>query len=154
MATVESIKPRATIGDAAVDGLWAGLGAGLGMLLYWIVAGFVLADRWTTWLAQFDLSGARMPITGGLTILAIGAVYGVFFGILVWLIPPRWRPLPGWLLALVYTLILLLLAETIFLPRMDSPVRAIPQLPMLLGHILYGLGLGWLIQRAGTVGRP
>ncbi|MCB0062758.1 MAG: hypothetical protein KDE19_11605, partial [Caldilineaceae bacterium] len=70
MATVESIKPRATIGDAAVDGLWAGLGAGLGMLLYWIVAGFVLADRWTTWLAQFDLSGARMPITGGLTILA------------------------------------------------------------------------------------
>jgi hypothetical protein len=153
MAGVESIKKSTTLGDAAVDGLLAGLGAGLVMLLYWGIAG-LLTGGWTTWLAHFDLGGARLPLTGGMTILAIAAVYGVLFGMLVWLTPRAWRRrLRGWPLALFYTLILLWLAETLFLPRMDAPVRVIPLLPMLLGHVVYGLTLGWLINSTGAFTR-
>jgi hypothetical protein len=155
MAGVESIKKNTTVGDAAVDGLLAGLGAGCVMLLYWGVAGLLNGVGWTAWLALFALNGALSPFTGGLTVLAIAAVYGVIFGVGVWLIPQAWRrTLRPWPVALGYTLLLLLLAESIFLPRMDSPVRAIPLFPMLLGHTVYGLALGWLINNTGALTHP
>jgi hypothetical protein len=140
------------VGDAAVDGLLAGLGAGFVMILYWGGAGLLSRNEWTTWLAHFDLGSAMRPVTGGLTVLAIAAVYGVIFGVAIWWIPPAWRrKLYGWPMALCYALILLFLAESVFLPRMDSPVRAIPWLPLLLGHIVYGLALGWLIDSMGAL---
>lgn len=151
MAGIESINKSTTIGDAAVDGLLAGLGAGLLMLLYWLASGLLTGGGWSSWLAAFDLSGAMLPLTGGLTILAIAAVYGVLFGAIVWLTPrPVRRRLRGWPLALGYTLVLLLLAESLFLPRLDVPVRSIPLHQMLLGHGVYGLTLGWLINSTGA----
>lgn len=154
MTGVETFKKRTTLGDAAVDGLLAGLGAGVVMLCYWGVAGLLTGAGWAIWLAHFDLNGARSPLTGALTVLSIAAVYGVLFGVLVWLTPPVWRrQLRGWSLALGYTLLLLFLAQTLFLPRLDSPVRAIPWLPMLFGHLVYGLTLGRLIKNAAVFTR-
>ncbi|MFN8487210.1 MAG: hypothetical protein U0350_06430 [Caldilineaceae bacterium] len=151
MTNYENLSKRTTIGDAAVDGLLAGLVAGAGMIVYLTGVGLALYTTWSTLLTRFVPEGAALPLTGILTLLAMAGVYGALFGVLTWLTPRPWRRrLNGWPMGLLYVAFLLLLAETIFLPRLALPVQQVPFLHLLLGHAIYGFILGRLINLTGA----
>ena len=148
------ITRKATIGDAAVDGLLAGGGAGLAMAAYLIVASLISGLAWSTLLGRFDPGPQSSPWAGALAHLAVAGVYGVLFGVVAWFIPRRWRRrLPGWLMGVLYGLLLWLLAQTVLLPGTSSPLETFPLLHFALGHAVYGLVLGLLINQTGAFSR-
>lgn len=148
------ITKKATIGDAAVDGLLAGGGAGVAMALYLIVVSLVRGLAWSTLLGRFAPGPQSSPLAGALAHLAVAGVYGVLFGLVAWYTPRRWRRrLPGWLMGVVYGLLLWLLAQTVLLPGANSPLQAFPPLHFALGHAFYGLVLGLLINQTGAFSR-
>lgn len=148
------VTRKATIGDAAVDGLLAGGGAGLAMVAYLFVASLVIGTNWWMVLSHFDPGPEGSPVTGMLTHLAVAGVYGVLFGLVAWFTPRRWRRrLPGWLMGVAYGLLLWLLAQTVLLPGANSPLQTFPTLHFALGHVVYGLVLGLLINQTGAFSR-
>jgi hypothetical protein len=54
-------------GDAAVDGLLVGVGAGGLMAIYLVVAGVAGGASWLEMLANFDPGAEPRPLTGALT---------------------------------------------------------------------------------------
>ena len=148
------VTRKATIGDAAVDGLLAGGGAGLAMTAYLLVASLVIGAHWRVVLGHFDPGSESSPVAGILAHLAVAGVYGVFFGLAAWFTPRRWRRrLPGWLMGLAYGLLLWFLAQTVLLPGTNSSLQALPRLHFALGHAVYGLVLGLLINQTGAFSR-
>ena len=136
-----------TLGDAAVDGLLAGGGAGLLMAAYLIVAGLVMGEGIGTMLGRFDPGQGGAPLVGALAHLATAGVYGVIFGLLGRFVPRGWRGrVPGWLAGLVYGLALFAVA-LVLLPAVASPLQEIPRLHFAVAHVIYGLTLGFLIHR-------
>jgi hypothetical protein len=134
-----------TIGDAAVDGLLGGLGAGIVMAIYLVTAGLGTGDMPAALLSRFDPGNTASPLMGALMHLAVASVYGMVFGIAYRFV--RHGLLPTWLVGLAYGLALLLLAEVVILPGANSPLRAIPVWSFGLAHIFYGATLGWLVGR-------
>ena len=136
-----------TVGDAAVDGLLAGAGAGLLMAAYLIIVGLALGEEIGTVLGRFDPAQGGAPVVGALAHLATAVVYGVIFG-LSWRFMPRgWRSrVPGWLSGLIYGLALFVFA-LVLVPAVASPLREIPALHFAVAHVLHGLTLGFLFQR-------
>lgn len=148
------VTRKATIGDAAVDGLLAGGGAGLAMIAYLLVASLVVGEAWRVVLGYFDPGPEGSPVTGMLAHLAVAGVYGVLFGLVAWFTPRRWRRrLPGWLMGLAYGLLLWFLARAVLLPGANSPLQTFPPLHFALGHAVYGLILGLLINKTGAFSR-
>ena len=148
------ITRKATVGDAAVDGLLAGGGAGLAMAVYLLVVSLMSGMAWSALLGRFDPSPQNAPLTGALAHLAVAGVYGVLFGLAAWFTPRRWRRrLPGWLMGLAYGLLLWLLAQTVLLPGANLPLQTFPRLHFALGHAVYGLVLGLLINQTGAFSR-
>ncbi|MBI4789274.1 MAG: hypothetical protein HY782_19755 [Chloroflexi bacterium] len=138
-----------TLGDVAVDGLLAGLGAGVAMAIVLTAVGAVSGDAPTSVLARFDPSERAHPLVGALMHLAAAGVYGLLFGV-IW--RAMGRRMSGRITALasgiVYGLALFVLAETVLLPSARSPLLAIPASAFGLAHVVYGLTLGWLMSRA------
>src|SRR3990172_2995110 len=94
-----------TLGDAAVDGLLAGGGAGVLMAAYLIVAGLVMGETVGVVLGRFDPGQGGAPLVGALAHLATAGVYGVIFGLLGRFAPRGWRgPGPGSLARVVFRL--------------------------------------------------
>ena len=123
------LKREIKASDAVVDGLFRGVLAGLGMGVYLAIG---------------------QPLVGLLAHLAVSGIYGALFGLLSLLVLRR-AGLPGWTpLALggVYGLLLFAVAWFALLPGVDSPLLGIPPLHFGLGHLLYGLALGWLVRRS------
>jgi hypothetical protein len=141
-------RQEITIGDAAVDGLLNGVVAGLVMAAYLVVIGLVTGDGPATVLSRFALSEAPSPLTSALMHLAVAGVYGILFG-LGWRFTARvWRhKLPAWLWGLAYGLVLLLLAETVILRGTNLPLLESSTVHFALAHVIYGLTLGFLIDR-------
>ncbi len=136
-----------TLGDAAVDGLLAGGGAGLLMAAYLIVAGLAMGETVGVVLGRFDPGQGGAPLVGALAHLATAGVYGVIFGLLGRFVPRRWRGrVPGRLAGPVYGLALFAVA-LMLLPAVASPLLEIPRLHFAVAHLLYGLTLGFLIHR-------
>ena len=76
--------------------------------------------------------------------LAVSGIYGAIFGLLTYLMPRRlFVRTPGWLAGLIYSAVLLLVALGILLPGLISPLAELPTLSLALGHVAYGLVLGW-----------
>lgn len=141
---------KTTMGDAAVDGLIAGIGAGALMAAVLVVAGLLVGDGPGVVLGRFDPGAAASPVTGGLMHLAVSGVYGALFGLGRRLIS-GWQPLsrlPGWLIGLVYGLLLWAVAQASLLSGAESPLRELPALPFALAHVLYGLALGLLLRQS------
>ena len=137
-----------TLGDAAVDGLLAGGGAGLLMAAYLIVVGLAMGETVGVVLGRFDPGRGGAPVVGALAHLATAGIYGALFGMGWRFVPGRWRGrVPGGLAGLVYGLALFALAAAVFLPAIASPLREIPLLHFTAAHALYGLALGWLLAR-------
>ena len=143
------VSVQRSFGDAAVDGLFGGVGAGVLMVLYLVVAQVVAGDGPATTLSRFDTSGTASPWMGTLVHLAVAAVYGALFGLGVqFIVRIMRRPVPLWPAGLAYGLVLLLVAEAIVLPATGSALRGIPLVHFALAHVIFGVVLGLLIARA------
>jgi hypothetical protein len=150
MTTNVKIRHRErSIGDTAVDGLLAGLIAGLSMAIFLALAGLLEGTPPLTTLAYFDPARAGGWLTGLLAHLAVSAIYGVLFGLLLGVLGQirpsalRWR----WLLGMDYGVALWVLGLGIVLTAVGAPLAQIPAWQFGLAHLVYGLALGLWLQK-------
>ena len=140
---------RRTAGDAAVEGLLAGVGAGLAMAAWLVVAGLLAGDGPARTLARIDPAAASAPATGALIHLAVSAAYGLAFGVIYRLVG-RGRlagRAGGIALGLVYGLILLLIAQELLTSSAAASLQEIPAVHFAAAHLVYGAVVGWLVGR-------
>ena len=143
-----SIKRR-TAGDAAIDGLLAGIGAGLVMGVFLLVAGLVGGEAPADVIGRFDPAQSNNLVAGLVTHLAVSAIYGAIFGVL-FLALARLRPglaRWGWLAGLVYGLALFAIARGAIGTGVDSGLAYFATTILLLAHAIYGLVTGMVIGR-------
>jgi hypothetical protein len=140
-------------GDAAVDGLLAGVVAGLVMAAYVLVVGMLRGADWQTVLSQFDPGAAPRALNGALTHLAVAGVYGALFG-LTWRAVARLvRRVPAWAAGLAYGLLLWGLAALITGSGATGGwLRDMPPLHFAVAHAIYGLALGVGAARRARTG--
>jgi hypothetical protein len=136
-----------TLGDAAVDGLLVGIGAGVLMAAYLALTALAAGENMAAVLSRFDPSPTPSPLTGLFMHLAVAGVYGIVFGLARRLSPRRWGRLPGWLIGLVYGWGLVGLAWTVILPGTGSALLSLSFLRLAGAHAVYGLALGTLMDR-------
>jgi hypothetical protein len=155
---MNEIKPignrEISASDAAVDGLLSGVLAGLAMVAYLALAMVVSGGSPLATLAMFAPDPQSGPLVGLLAHLAVSGIYGVLFGVsyAALLRHPGYNP-PAWLHAAIgglYGLLLLLAAWTLILPATGSQLQQIPLLQLAVGHLLYGVLLGWLVYRRAS----
>jgi hypothetical protein len=132
-------------GDAAVSGLFGGLGAGLLMAGFLAVAALFAGKSADSYLGSFASGDNVSPVQGLLTHLAISGVYGLVYG-LGWRYAKGKRPsrVPGWMGGLAYGILLWILALAVILPGTDSLLRFLPPVVLAAAHLIYGIVLGTL----------
>jgi hypothetical protein len=140
-------------GDAAVDGLYSGILAGLGMAATLMVMGLFSGIPAMVTMGRFDPGTNGSWLSGSLAHLAVSGVYGVVFALL-YLLAMRWRPSSfsglrryGWLWGLVYGLVLATLAQGMLLPVANSPLLETAAAHLIISHAIYGLVLGFEVSR-------
>ncbi len=149
MTKVNVVRREKTWGDTAVDGLIAGIPAGLGMAVVLIAAGWFDGRSPLVTLGYFDPAQGGNWLTGLLGHLAVAAIYGVVFALLVGAVG-RIRPsLSGQVVlwGAVYGLALLAVAYGVWFTAVASPLAQIPAWQMGAAHVVYGLGLGLWLQK-------
>ena len=137
------------VGDTAVDGLIAGILAGVGMALYLVLLGLLTGLAPAVMMGRFDPGMSGGWLTGLLTHLAVSGIYGVVFALFfAGMVRIRSSLLRfGWLMGLVYGLVLLAMARGVLLPMADSPLLQISTAHLLIAHVVYGLVLGFAVSR-------
>jgi len=136
-------------GDAAVNGLFGGMVAGVGMAVALVITGLITGSSALTTLARFDPATNGKALTGTLAHLAVSGTYGLIFG-LIWNTairlmrahPSLWQSI---LAGAGYGLLLWLGAHFILLPGTRSPLSEIAIWQFLSSHLIYGLLLGWRV---------
>ena len=136
-------------GNLAVDGLIYGLVSGGAMSLSLAALALLTSETPGAILEYFSSSGLTSPVQGLLSHLAVSAIYGMLFGVLIWPFLLRFSSakMIGFLGGLVYAILLLLLAQIVILPVTDSPLAQLPFWQWAMGHGVYGLVLGRLFTR-------
>ncbi len=148
MKTQSWPQSKRTWGDAAVDGLLAGVAAGLVMAAYVLVVGLLAGRTWQAILAQFDPGLSPLPLTGALTHLAVAGVYGALFGVAWRALLRAWPRLPAMAAGLAFGLALWALAALVTSSRPSGEwLRALPAVHLAVAHLLYGSLLGVTLQR-------
>jgi hypothetical protein len=144
MAKTSSVhKIHASAGDAAVSGLFNGLLAGACMAGYLVIAGLLLGQG-ASFMGYFAAGSAVSPILGTISHLAVSAIYGIIFSLILhWLRAAQTHLLPGWTKGLAFALLLWLVAVLFVLPGPGVLLRTIPAVHFLMAHIVYGLMLGY-----------
>lgn len=147
MDIVTQNKPG--LGILAVDGLIYGLVSGVAMVLGLAAMALFSEGGPGTLLARFNADGLTSPVLGLMSHLAVSAIYGLLYGVLVWPILRRITPVPAsaWIGGLLYAGFLFLLAQIAILPGTNSPLGQIPSWEWAVGHVIYGLVLGGLFAR-------
>lgn len=140
---------KSSISTLAVDGVIYGVAAGVAMFLSLIVLALLSGEAPGVMLSRFSSAGISSPILGLFGHLGVSAIYGVFFGILIWPVLSRTpsRKISAGLGGILYAGILVLLAQIAILPGMNSPLSQIPFWQWALGHAVYGLVLGSIFSR-------
>lgn len=133
-----------TTGDAAVDGLLAGLVAGVVMAGYLLITGVIGGDDLGLILGRFAPGGPTTPIAGALSHLAVAGIYGAVFGMLARFVPNR---VPPWGAGVGYGLLLFVLAQYAFLPGTGSALLEVSPVHFGIAHLLYGGMLGMQVGR-------
>jgi hypothetical protein len=141
-------KDRST-GDAAVDGLLSGIAAGLLMIAYLVIAGMLVGDKLSATLIRFDPSQYGSPVLGLISHLAMSAIYGTIFGVILKAGSGRWPSLHryGWIAGLIYGAILLILAQAVYFQTVYIPLAKITLPHLIVAHLIYGSALGFLVTR-------
>lgn len=146
----ESLRNNKKTGDVAVDGLFFGLVPGIisGGIL--ILGGLLAGSNPLTIFGWFDPRLSSQPLFGGLLHLAVSAVYGLIFALIFIGLNQLWKQAVtlGWFVGLIYGLLLLLLAEGIFLTGLNSDLQEMPIWLFVFFHGLYGMILGILTARS------
>ena len=136
-------------GDTAVNGLIAGILAGLVMAAYLVLAGVLSDVPPAVMLGRFDPALEGRWLIGTLAHLAVSSVYGVVFAFLytaiVHLRPSLLRF--GWLLGLAFGLVLFTIARGAMLPVAGSLLLQILIVHLLVAHAIYGIVLGIELSR-------
>ena len=141
------------ISDAALDGLFGGLAAGVAMALYLAVWGIFAGQAPGAVLGLFDPGKRGVVAAGALTHLAVASGYGILFGLIWWALRRGLRfGVPAWLAGVIYGVVLLLVARALVLPAYGSPLGEIPILHFGVAHAIYGAVLGDLSERIGARG--
>jgi len=138
---------RKSVGDTAVDGLIAGLPAGLGMAIVLVLAGLLSGTPPPVTLGYFDPAQGGNWLLGLLAHLAVAAIYGVVFALLTGVMGRIRTSLSRWVVGwgVMYGLALLAVAYGVWFTAVASPLAQIPVWQMGLAHAGYGLILGlWL----------
>ena len=143
------LAQKKSAGDTAVDGLVAGLPAGIGMAIVLTLTGLLSGRPPLVTLGYFDPAQAGNWLTGLLAHLAVSAIYGVVFALLMGIVG-RIRPSLTRLVVLwgaVYGLLLLTVAYGVWFTAVTSPLSQIAAWQMGAAHVVYGLSLGlWLYK--------
>lgn len=144
------MRREKTWGDTAVDGLMAGLVAGLTMALFLALAGLLSHTQPLVTLGYFDPARAGNWLTGVLAYLAVSAIYGVVFSLLLrlvgWIRPSLLEHI--WLWGLGYGAILYGLAAGVVLTAVANPLTQITAWELGAAHLLYGLVLALWLQKS------
>ncbi|MFO7678726.1 MAG: hypothetical protein R6X34_01625 [Chloroflexota bacterium] len=136
------------LGETAVDGLLAGLVGGAAMALFLVVIGWLTGAPPLTTLAYFDPAQTGSWLTGLLAHLAVSAIYGVVFGLLLGIVG-RIRPSLAkrtWLWGMGYGLLLWVMGLGVALTAVGAPLAQIPAWEFAMAHLLYGLAAGYRLQ--------
>ncbi len=133
------LKRQSSKSEMAVEGLFAGVLAGVAMLLYLLASGLLSGETAGIVLGRFSIQTPPNPLQGALLHLAVSTIYGMLFGIVYGLLGRR---LPAMGLALLYALAIYLLAILVLLPSAESPLLNITPVHFALAHLAYGLVLG------------
>jgi ABC-type transport system involved in multi-copper enzyme maturation permease subunit len=142
--------------EAAVDGLFAGLLAGLVMAAYLAVTALLRSETPAILFSRFYPAQGSSPWTGFLMHLAVSSVYGIVLG-LVWYLASSQRsfassPWQVMTLGAGYGAGLFILAWYVLLPASASPLRQLPFWDLGLAHLVYGVALGYLVYRRSLEG--
>lgn len=146
---VQGVHRQVKAGDTAVDGLIAGILAGLTMAAFLIVAGLLSGVPPAVTLGRFDPGQAGNVLAGSVAHLAVSGIYGVVFALLFAVPARQWPALRrfGWLVGLVYGLFLFAFARGILFATLTSDMLQFTAVQLLLGHLIYGLLLGFEVSR-------
>jgi len=138
-----------TTGDAAVDGLLAGVGAGIISAIYLVIVGLISGQTLAAVMGPFDPTQQGNVVVGSLVHLAVSGVYGVLFAVLYLWFGRRWSWANNrtWLFGLLYGLVLLLVAESAARAGIDTAFADMPMINTALFHLIYGLVLGLFLGR-------
>ena len=141
---------KKSVGDVAVDGLLAGMAAGVAMAAGLVLAGLLGGEGPAATLGRFDPGANGSPAVGALMHLAVAGFYGVLFALIVQALSGR-RSLGAkrtlYLLGVAYGVLLWLAARYVVLPGLNQALGDIATPSFLAAHILYGLALGYLLGR-------
>lgn len=142
------------IGELIVDGLLQGMAAGVVMLAAFLVLGLLDGHAAAQILSALGLASGATPMQGVLVHLAISAVYGVLWSILV-VMPARLyfsnAPSPAWEVAGVcFGSLTWIIAELCLLAL--TGLSLLPWFELLIAHMLYGGTLGLIQARQAAQG--
>lgn len=146
---VRGLGNQVNTGDAAVDGLIAGLLAGSVMAAYLLLAGLLAGVPPAVIMSRFDPGQGGNWLAGTAAHLAVSGLYGVAFALLfaaLLRVRPSLRRF-GWLAGLFYGLSLFAFARGILFAALPSDMLAFTAAQLLVGHLLYGLLLGFEVSR-------
>lgn len=144
-----------SFGEAVVDGLLAGVGAGGVMAACLVLAGLALGVGPGPVLGSLDVSGANAPAAGLLAHLAVAGVFGAVFGG-AWRFTP-WRRTEirlSLLCGLGYGGLLWATAAGLWQPALAGRAHLFAGMPawqLLAAHSAYGLTLSLLFSRSLTL---
>jgi len=135
-----------------VDGLIAGLEAGLLMVVFLILLEWISSGNGPgLTLARFDPGDNPVPLTGLLVHLAVSGVYGLLFGFIGWLFNSRKSMILGGWIPLIsgglYGTAIFLLPWLTFSPNIGQNFLGFSPLIFWLAHVLYGSSLAFLLAR-------
>lgn len=132
-------KGQSSISETVVEGLFAGVAAGVVMLVYLLASGLLSGEAAGVVLGHFSIQTPPDPLQGALLHLAVSSIYGMLFGVVMSLLGRRFS---AWGLALLYALAIYLLARWVLLPGAGSHLLDVAPLHLALAHLVYGLVLG------------
>jgi hypothetical protein len=147
------LRNNNSVSNLAVDGLIYGLIGGLAMVLSLATFALLSGETPAAYLERFSAGGLTSPMQGLISHLAVSAIYGVLFGVLVWSVLARFSStkIISVVGGLVYAAFLLMLAQVAILPGTNTPLSQIPTWQWALAHGVYGLVLGGLFARKAVV---
>ncbi len=136
-------EKKEALREAALNGAFYGLLAGVFMELYVLLAGMVVAGSDWAYVRYLDLAHSGSPWQTVFTQLAVSLLLGTFFGMFCyWSRLVQERVLPAWLAGLAYGVLLWVLAAALVLPEDHFALSTLSSVYLLFAYMVYGLVLG------------